>query len=274
MRVLRGIALLELLAAVAAALAAAVPVEARSHFGGKRDGPDERQAEGQPEPDPEARMVIRPSGLVPVFSREADCPDIASPFGSSTRFDGSRRPASRHGGLHGGIDITLPEGTPLRALAAGRVIGTGTGGIAVGIYLWLQHSPQDTGLPFWVYSKYQHFREEPRFRVGETVAVGQVVGLSGKTGTIGRHYGLGGYPHLHLTTFAGPGERYEVRDSTVIVPGSRIVDPLAIYLPGLRDADEIERLPKERRKVPIPYVAHDGPAHPAGTRVIWPVACK
>lgn len=270
----RVIALAGLVAGTAAVLAAGFSAEARSHFGGKRGGPDEWQAEGQPETDPEARMVIRPSGLVPVFSRDADCPDIASPFGSSTRFDGSRRPASRHGGLHGGIDITLPEGTPLRALAAGRVIGTGTGGIAVGIYLWLQHSPQDTGLPFWVYSKYQHFREEPRLRVGETLAVGQVVGLSGKTGTIGRHYGLGGYPHLHLTTFAGPGDRYEVRDSAVIVPGSRIVDPLAIYLPGLRDADEIERLPKERRKVAIPYVARDGAAHPAGTRVIWPVACK
>lgn len=274
MRAERVIALVGLVAGTAGVLAAGGSAEARSHFGGKRGGPDARQEEAQPEPDPEARVVIRASGLVPVFPRDADCPDIASPFASGTRFDGSRRPASRHGGLHGGIDITLFEGTPLRALAAGRVISTGTGGIAVGIYLWLQHSPQDTGLPFWVYSKYQHFREESPLRVGDTVAVGQVVGLSGKTGTVGRHYGLGGYPHLHLTTFAGPGGRYEVRDSSVMASGSRIVDPLAIYVTGLRDADEIERLPGERRKVAIPYLTAGGAAHPAGTRVVWPVSCK
>lgn len=274
MRVGPVIALVGILAGAVGVIAAGFSAEARSHLGGRRGGAESRLAEEQAEAGAEPRMVIRPSGLVPVFPREADCPDIASPFGSSTRYDGSRRPGSRFGGLHGGIDITLAEGTPLRALAAGKVISGGTGGIAVGIYLWLQHSPEDTRLPFWVYAKYQHLREEPALRVGETVTIGQVVGLSGNSGTAGRHYGPGGYPHLHLTTHAAPGGRYAVRESTVLSPGSRIVDPLAIYVAGLTDVEEIERLAGERRKVAIPYVTGDGAPRPAGARVVWPVACK
>jgi hypothetical protein len=240
-------------------------VEARSHFMGKK---------GEQPDDSEPRMTIRLSGLVAVFPREAACPEIASPFGSSTRYDGSLRSLTRYGGLHGGIDISLEEGTPLRALAAGKVISAGTGGIAVGIYLWLKHSPQDTGLPFWVYSKYQHFRDLPELKAADPVVVGQIVGLSGKTGTVGKHYGPAGYPHLHLTTFAGPSARYEVRDSGVSAQMSRIIDPVTVYAKGLRDLDEIERLSGDRRNVPIPYVAEDGSVQPAGTRLVWPVACK
>lgn len=249
-------------------LAGLSPAEARSHFMGKKGD------EGKSDTGIERQMVIRSSGLIAVFLPEAACPDIASPFGSHTRYDGSRRPLDRYGGLHGGIDISLEEGTPLRAIAAGKAISAGIGGMAEGIYLWLQHSPQDTGLPFWVYSKYQHFRDVPELKGGDTVNVGQIVGLSGKTGTAGRHYGPMGYPHLHLTTFAGPSDRYEVRNSAVVASMSRIFDPVTIYVKGLGDVGEIERLSGDQKTVPIPYVAEDGSVHPAGTRLVWPVACK
>ncbi|MBI4587220.1 MAG: M23 family metallopeptidase [Candidatus Rokubacteria bacterium] len=254
-------------------LAAFSPAEARSHFMGKK-GDRGEQEQGKSDAGLEPRMRIRPSGLVAVFPAEAACPDIASPFGSSTRYDGSRRPSDRYGGLHGGIDISLEEGTPLRAIAAGQVISAGTGGLARGIYLWLQHSPQETGLPFWVYSKYQHLRDIPELKAGETVTAGQIVGLSGKTGTVGRHYGPAGYPHLHLTTFAVSSDRYEVRGSSVVAPMSRIFDPVTLYVKGLRDVDEIERLSGDQKNVPVPYVAEDGSVHPAGAPVVWPVACR
>jgi hypothetical protein len=138
----------------------------------------------------------------------------------------------------------------------------------------LQHSPEATGLPFWVYSKYQHFQDLPEIKIGETVAAGHIIGLSGKTGTVGRHYGLSGYPHLHLTTFAGPSDQYEVRESAVAASMSRIFDPVAIYIKGLRDVDEIERLSGDHKNVPIPYAAEDGSIHPVGARLVWPVACK
>mgnify|MGYP001564167371 FL=1 len=100
--------------------------------------------------------MIRPSGLQAVLPDEVRCPEIASPFGSETRYDGSRRPSWEFGGYHGGIDISLAEGTPLLALAAGTVVNKGEGGRMEGNYLWLRHSPEDTGLAYWVYSKYQH----------------------------------------------------------------------------------------------------------------------
>jgi len=231
-------------------LVCASAADARNHLSGK------------PEEEAGPVMEVRPSGLVPVFPRDAACPEIASPFGSLTRYDGSRRVMDRFGGVHGGIDISLAEGTPLLAIAAGKVVMTGTGGIFTGHYLWLQHSPDDTGLPFWVYSKYQHFRDAPDLPVGTVVKVGQPVGKSGKTGTTGRHYGMNGYPHLHLTTFAGGGEKYETRDSTVSVAGSKIVDPVSIYATG------------GDKRVTIPYATDDGAIVPPGSRIVWPVACK
>jgi hypothetical protein len=59
-----------------------------------------------------ARRGIRPSGLTPGFPKDAGCPEIASGYASPTRYDGSARPATRFGGVHGGMDITLDEGTP------------------------------------------------------------------------------------------------------------------------------------------------------------------
>ena len=150
----------------------------------------------------------------------------------------------------------------------------GAGGQAEGNYVWLQHAPEDTGLPFWVYAKYQHLPEVPRHVVGEKVQVGQVVGLSGKTGTTGGHYGARGYPHLHLTTVAGRSDQYERQGSRIIPEAARMFDPVAIYVRGLNDLDEIDRLSDERKTVPIPYVAENGTIHPVGSLVVWPVRCK
>lgn len=259
-------------AIVFAMLSGFLEADARSHLKGKRGSAEETDTQA-PVVDDGARMRIRPSGLTPTFSAGVTCPQIASPFGSGTRYDGSARPAGRFGGLHGGIDISLDEGTPLLATAAGKVVHAGEGGTMTGIYLWLQHSPQDTGLPFWVYSKYQHLRVASTLAVGDRVAVGQVIGLSGTTGTVGKHYGHSGYPHLHLTVFFGPGEQYDVNDSTVAAPGSRIVDPVALYVKNLAGMDAVDRFSDAQRNVSIPYVLQDGSLHPIGSRTVWPVAC-
>jgi len=136
--------------------------------------------------------------------------------------------SGRLGGYHGGIDITLVEGTPLLALAAGTIVSKGEGAMLEGIYLWLRHSPEDTGLAYWVYSKYQHLESFPELEVGAKVAMGQMVARSGKTGTVGKHYGISGYPHLHLTTRKSSGgvEWVGPRGETRGLP---LFDPLAIY---------------------------------------------
>jgi murein DD-endopeptidase MepM/ murein hydrolase activator NlpD len=210
--------------------------------------------------------MIRPSVLQPFFSDKARCPEIASPFGVQTRYDGSPRPGwAPGGGYHGGIDITLAEGTPLLALAAGMVIGKGEGGQMEGIYLWLRHSPEDTGLPYLVYSKYQHLQSLPELPIGARVAVGEVIARSGKTGTSGGHYGVRGYPHLHLTTRKSPID-VQIADSHISEWGSNLIDPLVIY-------HEASANPHETL-VTIPYATTDGQVWPQGTRVVWPVACQ
>ncbi len=217
--------------------------------------------------------VIRSSGLRPVYPEQARCPEIASPYASPTRHDGSFRPTWSFGGLHGGIDISLEEGAPLLALAAGSVAMKDEGGMLEGIYIWLRHSPEDTGLAYWVYSKYQHLGSLPELEVGARVRMGQVIARSGKTGTVGKNYGMSGYPHLHLTTRNSPEDNAGV-GSRETFRGAALFDPLAIYHEAgakLRESAD-SSLPADA--VPIPYVTADGKIASPGTRVVWPVACR
>ena len=253
---------------VAILLAWSPVIEDRGMLGMMRQaGPQEQQQQRM------AGAGIRPSGLQPGFPEEALCPEIASPFGSQTRYDGSPRPKWEFGGYHGGIDISLAEGTPLLALAAGTVVSQGEGGQMEGIYLWLRHSPEDTGLAYWVYSKYQHLQSLPQLPIGARVAKGQGVARSGKTGTTGGHFGAYGYPHLHLTTRTSPNDDLIVgsRGSTL---GANLIDPLVIYHEASVKPKESVAPPPHEKAVTIPYATTDGQVWPQGTRVVWPVACQ
>jgi len=212
--------------------------------------------------DGQSAPVAELSRLKAIFSDKAKCIKIASPYGSPTRYDGSQRPRwAPGGGTHGGIDLTLTEKTPLLAIATGTVTKTGQGGMMEGIYIWLWHAPEDTGLNYWVHSKYQHLDALSDLKTGTKVTAGQVIGLSGKTGTVGGHYGGGGYPHLHLTTRKSiDGE----------LAGGTFFDPLEIY----RDAATAANGGMGSKKVAIPYVTNDGRLWPENTRVVWPVACQ
>jgi len=159
------------------------PLPGGSHYRRREAG----TLQGQTMKPARRSEMIRSSGLQPVFPDGAVCLEIASPFGSQTRYDGSPRPKWRFGGYHGGIDVSLAEGTPLLAVAAGTMVSKGEGGQMEGIYLWLRHSPENTALTYWVYSKYQHLQSLPELPIGAKVVAGQVVARSGKTGTTGGH---------------------------------------------------------------------------------------
>ncbi len=91
---------------------------------------------------------------------------------------------SRWGRLHAGIDLPVPEGTPLRAAAGGRVALAGwTGGY--GNYTCIQHSGA-------LSTCYAH-QSRLGTSVGASVSQGQVIGYSGNTGN-----STG--PHLHFET--------------------------------------------------------------------------
>jgi murein DD-endopeptidase MepM/ murein hydrolase activator NlpD len=219
-------------------------------------------------------QIPMPSGLKAVFPDQADCIRISSPFGSRTRYDGSLRPENRYGGRHGGMDLSLDEGTPLLAIAGGTVLTKGEGDQMEGFYIWLLHPPEQTGLSYWVYTKYQHLRSLPEIAIGKEVALGQVIGYSGKTGTMGGHYGINGYPHLHLSTMKGSNGDIQIKNGGMLSPDLVNTDPLVIYHDAASQSRGSILSETGDRSVSIPYMTSDGRFCPQGTRVVWPVACQ
>lgn len=99
---------------------------------------------------------------------------VTSPFG--VRVDGLEPR------VHRGVDISVPVGTPVRAMKGGRVTHAGRMG-GFGIAVILDHGGG-------THSIYAHL-SEPRVRAGDAVDGQQVVGLSGQSGNVTG-------PHLHF----------------------------------------------------------------------------
>lgn len=218
------------------------------------------------------------SGLVAVYPTDVTCLEVKSDFGDQTRYDGSFRSERSNHGYHNGFDISAEEGTPIIAIAAGEVLNLHTGGRLVGNQVMLRHSPEDTGLDIWVFSKYKHFQELPKFKVGDRVEMGQVLGPAGKTGTTGGHYGGHGYPHLHMSVYLNKTGDYRLsRKGVVIVEDVSFIDPLAVYLknkPANLTNHTVRDLPEAEKQVPIAYKDLSGTINPPDTRFVWPFVCQ
>ncbi len=104
---------------------------------------------------------------------------MTSPFGM--RWDG------RHPDVHRGVDIRAVEGTPVRTMAAGRVRFAGWMN-GYGNVVWIDH-------PGRVISVYAHLSDID-LPVGRSVENGELVGVSGSTGTVSG-------PHLHFEVWKG-----------------------------------------------------------------------
>jgi len=133
------------------------------------------------------------------------CRAVCSPFEARTRCDGSTR--SRRFPVHQGIDMAVPEGTPVVAIADGVVVDSGWGPSIGGIGLVLQHPPEATGTNSYVYSVYKHLAAVPLPK-GTKVRKGQRLASSGKTGTEGIYYGSQGFPHLHFEIHISTSDRW------------------------------------------------------------------
>jgi len=218
------------------------------------------------------------AGLRMIFFDNARCVPISSPYGSPTRYDGSsRRTGGGPDATHGGIDLTLAEGTPLLAIAGGTVFAAGEGGQMEGNFVWLLHLPERSGLPIAFLAKYQHLVAQAPLGRGAVVALGQEIARSGSTGTAGGHYGAAGYAHLHLTVRAIAADKIALaagpESGFSIVRDSIQIDPLTLYVPGLRSPGEAADLPAERKQVVVGYVGAGGVVRPPAARTVWPVAC-
>jgi murein DD-endopeptidase MepM/ murein hydrolase activator NlpD len=98
--------------------------------------------------------------------------------------------ARSHGRVHLGIDIMAKRGTPILSSTDGIVMKIGTGGgggnaITIVSYALSQHY-------------YAHIDRFGKFKVGDTIHVGDVLGYVGKTGNATAyhlHYGIYLYPN-------------------------------------------------------------------------------
>jgi murein DD-endopeptidase MepM/ murein hydrolase activator NlpD len=130
-----------------------------------------------------ARSAPRPQVVRPVSTYR-----ISATFGDS----GSRWSSGRHTGL----DFAAPYGTPVRAVAAGRVVEAGWDG-SYGNAVVIEHAGG-------VRTRYAHLASDS-VRVGEQVAAGEKIGAVGSTGNSSGN-------HLHLEVITAGGGFTDPRD--------------------------------------------------------------
>lgn len=94
-------------------------------------------------------------------------------------------------GMHMGVDIAGPEGAPYYAFTDGEISGAGWDGGYGNWVAWVD----DTGVEHF----YAHMPEPTKYKVGDKVSAGTVIGAMGNTG---RSSG----PHLHWETSTRRGD--------------------------------------------------------------------
>ncbi|MEK7815585.1 MAG: M23 family metallopeptidase [Pseudomonadota bacterium] len=220
---------------------------------------------------------LEETGLVAVYPKDAVCPRADSFFADPKRGDGSARNPRFNHGMHAGLDIPAPEGTPILAIADGTVVAKkeetpdGIGGIGIIV----QHAPADTGYSVWTYTRYKHLKEMPALEIGARVKIGQKIADTGTSGTSGRHYGGGGHSHLHLDLFVSPDDKYFSGEVVFFPINGQVADPLAIFRGEPMDTASVRKLSADQKKTVIPYMTESGKIVNSGrARVIWPYACK
>ena len=218
------------------------------------------------------RRGLFETGLRPRFPEDLKCRDIDEQWAISYT---SKRARENY---HGGIDMPAPYGTPMIAAAAGTVVGRYVGKNSYrGKEIILRHSPEDTGIPLWIYTQYTHFDEMPKHVVGQRVRMGEVLGPTGNSGR-GRTPNVQNRrrrPAIHFAVWYTASPEFDARPTKIIPVGGVWMDPNALFRKKLPlDSYSMRALPKAEKKVPISVMVDDGELIPADTKIIWPYTCS
>ncbi len=212
------------------------------------------------------------TGLRPRFPEGAECRDIDEQWAISYT---AKRDREQY---HGGIDMPAPWGVPMIAAAAGTVIAKYVGANSYrGKEIILRHSPEDTGLPLWIYTQYAHFDEMPKQKVGDRVRMGEELGPTGNSGRGRIPYQQSGKrrPAIHFAIWYSTNPQYVALRTKVIPVEGWWMDPNALYRKKLPvDTQSLRDLPEDQKQVPISIMYDDGEVDPADTKLVWPYTCK
>lgn len=174
--------------------------------------------------------------------------------------------------------MPAPRGTPMIAVARGTVVAKYRGETSArGIEVIVRHSPEDTGIPLWIYTQYGHFSEAPKVEVGQRVRMGETLGPTGNSGidTKTREQSTRRRDAIHFAVYFSTSEKYVERNDMIIPINGYWMDPNALYRNQLPlDSGSMKALPATEKEVPIPVMLDDGAVVPGDTKLVWPYTCK
>lgn len=220
-----------------------------------------------------------PTGLKPAFPQGLECRDI-----DDETYAKDYTVVAGKENYHGGIDMPAPFGTPMLAAAAGTVVAVFSGENTMrGIEVIIRHTPEDTGIPLWIYTQYTHFHGTTNVRVGQRVRMGEPLGPTGNSGIMapglanrkGARMGKERRPAIHFGAWFSAKPEYVALQQRLIPVDGHWMDPNALYRkrPPF-DSHAMKALPPEEKKVPVSVILEDGTTVPPDTKIIWPYACK
>jgi murein DD-endopeptidase MepM/ murein hydrolase activator NlpD len=138
--------------------------------------------------------------------RTSSIPIITAKLFYSTRYFGAYDlDAGEFTGTHAGIDLKLAEGTPVGAVAGGRVETVAQDGL-LGLHVIIEHHVRGER----IFSIYGHLGGTI-VREGQDVAPGDGIGTVGMTGSTSA-------PHLHLQIDRDRGEVIHTPYTTSVIP--------------------------------------------------------
>lgn len=228
-------------------------------------------------------LGMKITGTTPAFSDRYACRQIDETWAIDY---GAKRSRTA---LHGGIDIPAPRGTPILAIADGEVVAMfDNHETAVGVRVFVQHAPEQTGKPFWIYSEYAHLLELPPLAIGQQVRRGDEVGKTSNTGISGAEARARAGDStarsrvrrdaIHFSIMYSDTPDYAIfrKNGGYLIPvNGRWMDPVAVYRPAPPyDSDALLALPETEKSVSVPFQTEAGEVMPPASKLIWPYACS
>jgi murein DD-endopeptidase MepM/ murein hydrolase activator NlpD len=215
------------------------------------------------------------TGLKPAWPDSVQCRSIDEWFAKDYT---PKRPKESY---HGGIDIPAPFGTPILAAMDGKVVAIYNGeGNPRGIEVVLRHTPAETGLPLYFYTRYTHFNRMPQVKIGQRLKMGSEIGETGNSGLRGCEVsgkpcqGKSRRPAIHFDVLYSQSGKYFDTGMVLVPFNARWMDPNAMFRKKLpMDSASMRALPKAQKSVHISFMLDTGEFYPPDTNMIWPYAC-